>query len=239
MAIPILTWLDDYFGPAIVRLGGFFFPKRPVLEFQPGPGVDIEIEDDDTKRATVVAISAIGGVPGGAVGEMQYHALDGSEPIFAGTPKLTVVAGEVVHSGKPVHKEDQADFRYGTEDSLARSQWRARTTLNATETPIVAISVPAAEHGDCRITVIAELTCNFAGGGGPRSLRAWFKRVSGTLTRIDIEDVSATGAWEGTALGGVDIEGSGNDTINLNGTGIAATDIAWIASLHIQVAVLP
>jgi hypothetical protein len=52
-----LSWIDDFFGPAIVKLGALFFAKRPVLEFAAGDGIDLAVVDDSTNKSTKVTIT--------------------------------------------------------------------------------------------------------------------------------------------------------------------------------------
>jgi hypothetical protein len=246
MARSPLTWVDEFFGPAIVRLGSFLFPKRPILEFEAGTGVDIEVDDSTEHKSTVVRISRFGGAPGGAVGAVQYHGVDGEDPIFAGTDKLNVNDdGELVHSGKPVHEEAWADFVdiAGDGHSFARTQWPDKLTTNATPTVIATIDVNAAEHGDCGITVVAEVAYSYVSGGttkcGKFSKDSLFSRTGGVLQRDGIVNNSQGALIKGAATGGIDIVISGNDTITVVATGIAATNIRWKTSLHVQVPVVP
>lgn len=58
---PSLSWLDSFFGSAVVKLASVFFPKRPVLEFAEGDGVELLIEDVPANKSTRVTISATGG----------------------------------------------------------------------------------------------------------------------------------------------------------------------------------
>ncbi len=52
-----LSWVDNFFGPAIVKLGALFFAKRPILELVAGEGVGIAVEDDSAGKATKVTIT--------------------------------------------------------------------------------------------------------------------------------------------------------------------------------------
>ncbi len=51
------SWVDNFFGPAIVKLGALFFAKRPVLEFIAGTGVALAVADDSVGKACKVTIS--------------------------------------------------------------------------------------------------------------------------------------------------------------------------------------
>ncbi len=163
--------------------------------------------------------------------------------VLATTNRLTLVDDELEHSGNPRHREDTADFYApaGTRP-LARSMWRDVDTTNATQTTIGRISLPAASLGDCIIIVILEMAISYVSSGmkgGNRSAKAYFKRTSGTLTRIGIDNTSSTNGWTGTAVGGVDIGVVDNDTIDVLGTGITATSINWTPSVHVIVSKPP
>ena len=281
---PELSWLDDFFGPAIVRIGAFFFPKRPVLEFEATGQLQIDVEDNPLHKSTVVTFSG-GGVPGGAVGSMQYHGTDGDDDVFAGTDNLTVdaetdvvtltdgtlagtqtnsgtitggsitttaisdssfddgdVTGDTSYDGTASHDEDYSDFVDTTTSSRARSQWKTGSTSNATPATITTISYPAATYGDCFITAHVEATYYYASSGakgGNFAKKAVFKRSSGTLTRVAIEDLTITTLRTGTVAGGIDIDVDSNDAIKATATGITSTNIYWVFSIHAQMAAAP
>jgi len=65
IAAPVLSWLDDFFGPAVVKLGTTFFPKREILEFI-GDGVGVA--DDPIGKATQVTLPAGPSGPAGPTG---------------------------------------------------------------------------------------------------------------------------------------------------------------------------
>lgn len=253
MAEPSLSWLDDFFGPAIVRIGAFFFPKRPVLEFEAGGQLNIDVEDNPLHKSTVVTISGGGGPPGGAVGAVQWHGVDGEDDVFKGAENLNVdpdtevvtltdgvLEGETTYTGTAIHEEDYADFRHAGETCFARSQWKKGATSGASSTVIASISLPAADIGDGTFTVHAETTYSYASGGGDLAAKAVFKRVSGTLTRVAIAPLSIAGLTWGSALGAdIDMVTNGNDTVDVKAVGIAATAINYETSLHVQIATKP
>lgn len=217
-------WLGTIVGPWIVRLLGEEFPQRPAIEFVATAGTSIEVEDLPDTETTRVTLGG-SAVPGGAVGSVQFHGVDGEDPIFAGSDVIV---------------EDDGSFKFtrAAGSSFPISDWRPGSTSNASATSIASIALPS-DIGDCQVSVHAESTYRYATGGGTRVAKASFKRVSGTLTRVGIEDLTIASMNWGTAVGGHDIAKTSDTVIDVKGTGIAATDIAWITSLHIQVARLP
>lgn len=217
-------------------------PRRAILNFVGGTVTDVPQAYFDTDLGIWVArTDIVMTAPGGAVGSLQVHVLDGMSARFGGSTKLNTVdgtaAGDLVHTGKPIHKEDWAEFRDGSGTSLARSQWKQTPTTNATLTAIATVDVTAATYGDCFISVHAETSYAYTSSGtkgGIFSKKATFQRSSGTLARVAIADLTPAGLGVGPAPGGFDIAASGNDAIVVNGTGIAATNITWVTSLHIQ-----
>src|SRR5262245_27447030 len=94
MGDPVLSWLDQYFGPAIVKLASVFLPRRSILEFIAGTGVTITAVDSSADKATKVTISAPGDVGGRPVGSNgQILTSDGADGF--GTP-ITPPAGALV-----------------------------------------------------------------------------------------------------------------------------------------------
>ncbi len=182
-------------------------------------------------------------MPGGAVGTLQFHDEVDAEAAFSGNDNLAVNEdGEIVHDGNPIHDEEQADFKDGSANSFARAQWPLGATTDDTPTAIATISIPAAEIGDCFVTVHAEVTYFYESSGtkgGNYSMKATFKRSSGTLTRINTLDLSVATLATGAAPAGIDVDVDDDDTIIVEATGIDSTDITWITSLHVQAAVPP
>ncbi len=178
--------------------------------------------------------------PAGPPGRLVVPGNDGevfvnNDGALGATAKLTRVDDEINHAGKPQHNETWADFKVPGRFGLARSQWLDVDTSNATPTNIGIIDVPDDEHGDGIITVIVELSISYdASGtkGGNRAAKASFKRSSGVLERIGIENLSSANHWEGTTVG-LDIDVIDNDTMKIAATGIAATDINWMGSVHV------
>lgn len=242
MSSPPTTW-DSYFRVPLVRVNGVDLPRRTIFNFITDLNPDSPtVEDDEVNEQLDIPLTGfIGTVPGGAVGQLQFHGLDGSDPIFKGTSKLTADAtsGELTHSGVPTHKETGAQFKDGSANSYAQPLWKVATTSNATATILAAIALPSG-LGDGIVTVHAEYTYYYASSGaqgGNLSSKSVFKRSSGTLSRVAWADLSNPSLVTGTAVGGHDVVADGNTQIDVKGTGIASTDIVWIVSLHIQVAV--
>lgn len=217
------SWLDDFFGPAVIKLGSVFFPKRPVLNLVAAGGTSIDVEDDPINDACVVTLSGDG--PGGAVGSIQYHAVDGSDDVFRGADAL-------------VNADGGFDFVRTGQTPFEKSGWNGATTTDATPTIAEAITL-AAGIGDGFITVHAEVTYYYASSGakgGNYAKKATFARSSGVLSRVGITDLSPSGLASGTAPGGIDIVANGNNEVDVQVTGIASTTIKWAVSIHVQVA---
>ncbi len=158
------------------------------------------------------------------------------------TSKLTRVDDEINHSGKPQHNETWSDFKVPGRGGLSRSQWPDVDTADDTPTILDTIDVSVADHGDCIITVIAEMVISYDDSGtqgGNRAAKATFKRSSGVLTRIGIDNLSSPSQWTGTVIGGLDIATIANDSIKIEGTGIADTDMNWKGSVHVILSKLP
>jgi hypothetical protein len=235
------SFWSTFFRVPTLLVNGVPLPLRNIINFTTDLSPDSPtVEDNPIDQRTEVPLTGfIGTVPGGAVGAMQYHGVDGSTPIFKGTPKLVIVDtdGNVEHSGTPVHKETYAQFRDGSANAYAQSQWKVGTTSNATPTVICSIAIPSG-IGDCFISVQAKTTYYYASSGvkgGSFSGEATFTRASGTLTRVGIADLSPPGLAAGTAAGGIDIVANGSNDIDVKGTGLGSTNITWLTSLHIQV----
>lgn len=80
------SWIDDFFGPAVIKLASVLYPKRAILELLEGAGISIDVTDDPTTGATQVTITSSAAAPAGADGAMQFK--DGS--VMGGTsPDLT------------------------------------------------------------------------------------------------------------------------------------------------------
>ncbi len=176
--------------------------------------------------------------PAGPPGKVVVPGNDGEvlvnlEGTLSATAKLKRVDSEIHHAGTPQHNEEWSNF-YAGGDSFARSQWHDVTTEDATPTTIGTISIPVAEHGNGIITVIAEMSISYDDGGdtvgGNRAAKAVFRRSSGVLTRIGIENLSSSNFWEGDPIGGLDIDVVDNDSVKIEGTGIAAPSVHVIFS---------
>lgn len=237
------SWLPTLIGPLDLQGDGeSVVPRRATVNFVGG-----SVVDNPEEERTDISMS----VPGGSPQQVQYHVLDGEAPRFGGTPNLTVdeESGEIVHISAPVHAETGAifvdpsnvtSFLTGTAVPYAQPIVRSINTTNATPATIATV-VLASSLGNCTVTVHVELT--YDGGatiGGNLAYKAVLKRDSGTLTRPeDVADLTITAINTGTAPGAADIDADGNEAIDVDVTGIADTDIGWIASLHIQVALRP
>src|SRR5574337_298017 len=121
-------------------------------------------------------------------------------PTITGTPSFSDTRNEFAPDGP-------------SGSALVFSQTNKLQTTNATQATLSTVSVPAATYGDGNITVTAEVTCWYAGGGANFIKKAFFKRVSGTLTLVNIADHTDTTFTYGTATGGIDIVVVDNDTI--------------------------
>lgn len=175
------------------------------------------------------------------------NALDGTDRevcwdnngVINTTPNLIIdVDGNVNHDGVPVHNEDYDVFKRDV-NGIARPQWEDVLTTNATITTLATLSIPAADFGNCYVTIIAECSIAYAAGGGNRCLKATWKRTSGTLAKINETNTSIDGDWTGTVVGGFTTDNPDNDTIRLRGTGISSTNIRWIPNVHIILAKIP
>jgi hypothetical protein len=71
MTPPSFSWLDDFFGPAIVKIGSLFLPKRPVLEFVATGGAGVMAEDDPINKKITVTVDSAELVPAGVNGDIQ------------------------------------------------------------------------------------------------------------------------------------------------------------------------
>jgi hypothetical protein len=237
------SFYSTFFRCPTVLVNGVPLPIRNIFNFITDLSPDSPtVEDNPVDQRTEIPLTGfIGTVPGGAVGSMQYHGVDGSVPIFKGSSKILVVDadGNVEHSGAPLHAEDYADFIDGSEASRARSQWMVGHTTNATPTVVGDITLPAGTFGDCAIFVQVRSPYAYVSSGttiacGILVKEAAFKRESGTLTRIGIIDTSPDGLSSGTQPGGLDVDVHTNDTIKVVATGIIAKNITTQTSIHVQ-----
>ncbi len=236
------SWLPNLIGPLDLQADGEEVTvRRATINFVGGSVVD----NPDLERTDITMTA-----PGGAVGSVQLHVLDGELPRFGGTPKLGLSdvedeTSDLLHTGTPLHREDAADFLDPDDDdetARPRAQWKVTTITGATPTPIITVDLPLS-LGDCFVTVHAEATSVFVASGTkgrPYAMRATFIRSAGTLSRVSAPvDYSAAVLGVGAEPGGIDIDVNGNDAIDVIGTGIAATTIKWVTSLHIHIATVP
>lgn len=218
------TFWDNYFRVPLVQLNGVPLPRRSVLNFI---GSVPSVEDDEANARTRIPLGG-GGGPGGAVGSIQVHGIDGDDAIFHGADAIRNADGGF-------------DFVRSGTSSRARSGWGIVTTEDATPVDLASITLPLA-LGDLFASVHARSTYYYAAGGakgGAIGYEASFQRSSGVLARIGIVPLTAPGLSVGTVPGGINIDIDGNESITVPGTGIAATAIVWVTSLHIQIAVAP
>ncbi len=142
-----------------------------------------------------------------------------------------------------VRDTNQNEFSSGGKPGRAFSDWDTVSTTNATPANVLSISVPAAIYGDAVIVVHVEVTASFVDSGntvgGSLSKKAAFRRTGGTLTRVAISDLDDATLYTGPATGDFDIAVLDNNTIKVPVTGIAATNITWTASAHLQIAKVP
>jgi hypothetical protein len=173
--------------------------------------------------------------PGGMAGYVQFD----DSGSFGGTSLLTVTGSPafLTFTGKSLHEEDYNRFVVnGASGSEARSYWFDTQTTDASAHVLGAISLPAATYGDCIITLVCEASVRHSGGGGNRALKASYRRASGTLTKIGETDLSSSTHWTGTVVADMSTSNPDNDTIDINGTGIAVTNVRWFPSVHVILA---
>jgi hypothetical protein len=122
-----LSWLDEFFGPAIVRVASTLFPKRPVLEFQAGAGITITAADTPANNSCQLTLTASSYVPPGAAGAVQYttgaaFAGEGNF-LFDGAGRLTVSAtGYITYEAGSVPSSGLVRIPYnaGQKDIITR-----------------------------------------------------------------------------------------------------------------------
>ena len=174
-----------------------------------------------------------GGAPGGLTGEMQYR--NGS--VLAGTPNLTVDSGtgDIVHEGKPQHRETEALFE-GSGDAYghARAAWKGAQTTSAADTTLLTTNIPNA-IGDCHVTVTWEATVSAASGGGNLVQKCVFRRNGGTM--VIVNDASRGDAGDLTIAVSMKAAVVDNQNVALVGNGLAGANVNWTVSAHIQVTV--
>jgi len=89
-----VSWLDQYLGPAVVRVLSTLYPRRSVLELEAGAGVTITASDVPANKSTKVTIASSSYTPPGAAGAALYKSGSaiGAEGnfLFDGAGRLTV-----------------------------------------------------------------------------------------------------------------------------------------------------
>ncbi len=221
----------------VFDLNGDQLPRRSRIKFL------CAVDDDPSGDRLTVHASAAN--PGGLDTQAQYNnngAFGGMVPVTYNDITEVVTVDSPVFTGAPQHNEDYAHFVLHGDGNggCARSYWSKKLTTNATATVLVSISVPAAEFGDCRVTVMAHSTyTGDTSKGGKLARESLFKRISGTLSLELTVDESVVGLVTGTATGGLTIVANGNDTIEVKATGISSTNLQWTTSVHVQLVKLP
>jgi hypothetical protein len=172
-------------------------------------------------------------VPTGATGAIQVHGWTGS-PSPSGAPNDYFQGVDA-----KLNADSGFDFTRGTTGAtaIAKSGWGMITTTDASSHKILGITIPS---GDCYVSVQGKLAYYYSStgaNGGTFSFEATFKKSSGTLTLVSISDLTPTGLAVGTAPGGATAAVASNTEIDVNVTGIAATTLKWVASVHVQVAI--
>jgi len=238
------TWIDSFFGPWILRVLGVELPERPTLEVRGAGGCTVAAVDDPTTDATVLTITASGGgggTPGGDDMQLQFNdagAFGGTGQLIYDKNHYGAGSGAIIYQGNGhVHEEAFAQFEAGS--GFAQSRWGDNQTTDGTDAPLFDVLLPAANNPDCVIKIIVEGTYVFAGGGGDFAMKAVFKRVAGTLTRVGFKDLSDSDLYFGTAIGGIDLVKFNDDTMTVHATGIASTTINWLMSFHVQLEDVP
>ncbi len=91
-----LSWVDNFFGPAIVKLGALFFAKRPVLELVAGTGVAVavlDVPDDKACRVTITNSKAFTPPTGTGFVTVTAGVLDPAAKTNTGTGFFTITSG--------------------------------------------------------------------------------------------------------------------------------------------------
>jgi hypothetical protein len=155
---------------------------------------------------------------------------------IAGTPRLTRSAstGELTHSGVPNHSETRSEFHYDDDFGVAWSQWSSVQTTDGTTATAFPNAIDLTGLGDGEITVVVEISYRFRGGGGNFFKKATFYRTDGTLTFWAIKDLTDTSLQRGMIPLNVDVTKTDDDTIDVEVTGLDATDINWKVSAFVQ-----
>ncbi len=220
------TFWDAHFSVPLVRVNGVELPLRTVLNFITDLNPESPtVEDDEVDEETEIPLTGfLGTVPGGAVGSLQVHVLDGEQPRFGGAPVLV---------------NDDGGLDFGA-DRQIKSGFTVEGTTNATETPLATITIPA-DLGDGIFVVHAEASYAYATAGvvsgGDFAKKASFKREDGELTRVAISNLTLSELETGTPAGGFDIDVGSDTTIEILGTGLASKNIEWTTSYHVRIAV--
>lgn len=176
--------------------------------------------------------------PGGITGQFQFN---DTGDVLGGSPNLInhIPTGEVHHLGNPTHKESRADFEDAVNFSAygkAYSVWNSRFSSDATPFALQTIEFPAADFGDCIVTLLTEVTISSTSGGGNLAWKSVWRRNAGILemlAEVDNSDPSLL-----TIAAGLGTNNSDNDSVNIDGTG-PAFDAIWIISTHVQIAKEP
>ncbi len=91
-----LSWVDNFFGPAIVKLGALFFAKRPILELVAGSGVGVavlDVPDDKACRVTISNSAAFTPPTGTGFVTVTSGVLDPTAKTNTGTGFFTITGG--------------------------------------------------------------------------------------------------------------------------------------------------
>lgn len=118
--MPTLSWLDDFFGPWILRKLGVDYPRRTVVELIEGSNIDIDVVDDPVTKATKVTFSSTGGGSGTPPGANTQVIINdggafGADPgmTYNKTTNVLSVAGAVSVGADPSVLSQGVNISYG------------------------------------------------------------------------------------------------------------------------------
>lgn len=170
-----LSWLDSFFGPAVVRFLSTLYPKRPVLEFIAAAGATVSVADSPTNGSTQVTIGAGSFAAPGSSGQLTYNAagtLEGTTGItYLGSGRLNVDASSYISfesGGAPAVGFIRAPY------SAGYKSWLSRKSSAAVDCDVLACTGDVASLGAPTLTIAvpnnlslgSATPASFGGGSG-------------------------------------------------------------------------
>ncbi len=225
MATPSLSWLDEFFGPAVVKLVATYLPKRPVLEFAAGSGITLTAADTPANNSSKLTIATTGSVtvPG-----------SNKQVIYNNSGALGAAAGvEWDNSALTLTLKSGAKTVYiGTKMSIFSLPGEV-TTSSTSQTTITGATYTMADETTCTFSAII----NYARGtnvtkAGAYTRSVTYRRTSGGAPTIVGAVIPGTDA-ETTAADDVTFDVSSND-VRVRVTAADTDTRYWGCELRVQ-----